>query len=355
MICSDDLINNAILKTEILKEQPTHIHTMNARTGKIARLPRDIRDQLNERLERSEPGPQLLQWLNALPEVKEVLKTDFDGVPISKQNLSEWRQGGFQEWLTRRDLWAEVRDVEDFAGELGEDRENVLADDVATVVAARYASLISKWNGEVDKTFEAKVRVLNGLCRGVVQLQRGMHRAAKNHHDLIQELEAESKRVEEYCKKRLLDQVWAIRREPLVAKLFGGGELGRKLAKYVVALENDMPNAKLEITEEDLAKAKRAREGSKRVKPAQKRRTAKRPRKSKPHNASNPLVENEMKVEPEAESSQAESNPVKPSQTDSPPMSPMSPLSPIPTTDAPESQKFQPLTTPAEDGTNNLL
>ena len=39
---------------------------MNARNGKIARLPRQIRDELNERLERSEPGPQLLAWLNAL-------------------------------------------------------------------------------------------------------------------------------------------------------------------------------------------------------------------------------------------------------------------------------------------------
>jgi hypothetical protein len=76
---------------------------MNARNGKIARLPRSVREELNERLERSEESPQLLDWLNALPEVKKVLKSDFAGAPISKQNLSEWRQGGFQEWLARQD------------------------------------------------------------------------------------------------------------------------------------------------------------------------------------------------------------------------------------------------------------
>ena len=37
-------------------------------------------------------------------EVQESLKAKFDGVPVSKQNLSEWRQGGFREWQIRREL-----------------------------------------------------------------------------------------------------------------------------------------------------------------------------------------------------------------------------------------------------------
>ena len=84
---------------------------MNARNGKIARLPRPVRNELNDRLECSEPSPQLLDWLNALPEVKGVVQNHFDGVPISKQNLSQWRQGGFQEWLARRSLCEDALDV----------------------------------------------------------------------------------------------------------------------------------------------------------------------------------------------------------------------------------------------------
>jgi hypothetical protein len=42
---------------------------MNARNGKIVRLPRSVRDELNERLERSKESPQLLDWLNALNQV----------------------------------------------------------------------------------------------------------------------------------------------------------------------------------------------------------------------------------------------------------------------------------------------
>jgi hypothetical protein len=306
---------------------------MNAHNGKIARLPRFVRDQLNERLERSEPGPQLLDWLNRLKEVREVVKRDFAGVPISKQNLSEWSQGGFQEWLARQDLWAEVRNVEDFARDLGEDRDNVLADDVATVLAARYAALISKWDGEVDEKFETKARVLNGLCRGVVQLQRGMHRAAKDNRQFIQELEEKSQRFKEHCKKRLLDQVWAIRREPMVAEVFGGGELGRKLAKYIVAVENDVPDAKLEISEEDLKKAKRGQGGSK---PTQERRTVQPARKTKPDNEPKPLEENEMDGAEEQQPSACPSESVKVSQSDSAPISPIIPMLPMPPIPPPE-------------------
>jgi len=68
------------------------------RTGKIARLPRDIREELNRRLQDGEPGKQLLDWLNALPKIKAILAAQFGGRPINKQNLSEWRWGGYLDW-----------------------------------------------------------------------------------------------------------------------------------------------------------------------------------------------------------------------------------------------------------------
>ncbi len=79
-----------------------------SRTGKIARLPRTIRHQLNHRLADGDTGPRLAAWLNSLPEVRHVLDRDFGGRPINEQNLSEWRQGGFEDWLRHEDAsaWA---------------------------------------------------------------------------------------------------------------------------------------------------------------------------------------------------------------------------------------------------------
>ena len=55
------------------------------RKGKIARLPRALRHELNRRLADNQDGGAILNWLNALPEVKAVLARDFGGEPIGKQ------------------------------------------------------------------------------------------------------------------------------------------------------------------------------------------------------------------------------------------------------------------------------
>jgi hypothetical protein len=50
---------------------------MNAtRNGKIARLPKDVRHQLNHRLEDGEPGNQFVDWPNGLPQVQKTLPPD---------------------------------------------------------------------------------------------------------------------------------------------------------------------------------------------------------------------------------------------------------------------------------------
>jgi len=121
-----------------------------------------------------------------------------------------------------------------------------------------------------------------------------------------------------------------------VAKVFGGGELGRKLAKYIVALENDVPDAKLEMPDDE-------KPDPKSVKVTPKRRVAKRVRKSKLDAVDKPLQENEIKGEKEQESSQEESSLVKPGQTDFAPISPMLPISPISRNAASAASESQPL------------
>jgi hypothetical protein len=77
-----------------------------ARIGKIARLPGGIRSQLNSRLHNGDVGRQIVPWLNSLPEVKRVLAQQFEGRPITEQNLSDWRLGGYEEWLGQREVLA---------------------------------------------------------------------------------------------------------------------------------------------------------------------------------------------------------------------------------------------------------
>ena len=73
------------------------------RNGKIARLPRAVRLELNRRLDEGEQGKKLVVWLNALPEVQAIVAAEFGGKPIREQNLSEWKQGGYRDWVAQQE------------------------------------------------------------------------------------------------------------------------------------------------------------------------------------------------------------------------------------------------------------
>ena len=72
------------------------------RNGKIARLPLEFREQLNQRLRQGQKARQVIQWLNGLPEVQAVLAAEFKGQPIIEMNLSRWKNGGYQAWLVEQ-------------------------------------------------------------------------------------------------------------------------------------------------------------------------------------------------------------------------------------------------------------
>src|SRR2546429_1849336 len=83
------------------------------RTGKIAHLPHEIREQLNCRIQNGEQGKAILKWLNALPLVRSVLKLHFDGRPLAPSNLTEWKNGGYRDWQVRQDALAIVGKLND--------------------------------------------------------------------------------------------------------------------------------------------------------------------------------------------------------------------------------------------------
>jgi hypothetical protein len=144
-----------------------------ARNGKIARLPRELREELNRRMAENEPGETLLKWLNGLPAMRSILDGDFGGKPVSKQNLCEWRARGFAEWQARREI---LGSPDELAAEAAEGK---LTAHLATVLAGRYAALVAGWNGEVDEAIRFKLKVLHGLCRDVAVLRQGEIREAR--------------------------------------------------------------------------------------------------------------------------------------------------------------------------------
>ena len=122
---------------------------MNAtRNGKIARLPKAVREELNRRLSDGEPGKELVVWLNHLPEVQRVLAAEFGGRAVREQNLSEWKQGGYGEWLRKQEALELVRNLSAEAEDLKAATTESLSDELGLWLAARYEDDYAKINGE---------------------------------------------------------------------------------------------------------------------------------------------------------------------------------------------------------------
>ena len=95
------------------------------RIGKIGRLPKCTRDELGHRIEDGEPGKELVKWLNGLSSVQRVLKEQFGGRAVTEQNLSEWKQGGHQEWLRHREACEKLRWMTERAEDLEDEKDGL--------------------------------------------------------------------------------------------------------------------------------------------------------------------------------------------------------------------------------------
>jgi hypothetical protein len=113
-----------------------------ARLGKIARLPLDIRRQINRRMADNEPAGKLLGWLNALPETKAILQADFDGAAITPQNLSEWRSGGYQDWIREQQAVDNIKELAQYSMSLAEAAGDQPSRGAAAIAAGKLLEMI---------------------------------------------------------------------------------------------------------------------------------------------------------------------------------------------------------------------
>ena len=135
-------------------------------TGKISRLPREIRKQLNRRLDAGEPGKRLVAWLNELPAVQAVMAAEFGGAVINEQNLTNWKQGGFRDWRMREEARVLVQSAAD-----AESPPVVTTEQLSTVVGARYL-VAAREEQRSPKPADRQFRQWRVILKDVVLLQR---------------------------------------------------------------------------------------------------------------------------------------------------------------------------------------
>lgn len=148
---------------------------MKTRNGKIAQLPQPIRDDLNHRLQNGQQSPELLVWLNQLPETKELL-AKFNYQPINKSNLSDWRHGGFLEWLQDQAREARIQRISESGATFEKAEAGDLFENFARFAVAELMDdldSLQKFRGE------KRSRRLHNLIRDLARLQFGYNHSRR--------------------------------------------------------------------------------------------------------------------------------------------------------------------------------
>jgi hypothetical protein len=141
-----------------LEPQPS-----SRRNGKIARLPKETRDMINRMLDDGIPYHVIIDELGDA------------GEGLNTQNLTNWKQGGYQEWVRNQELIERTRAQTEHAIDLL--RETDGSANAAKVVEACHMvgatqlmeALLEHGDNAVKKMLVDKpdtyIRILNAVCR----------------------------------------------------------------------------------------------------------------------------------------------------------------------------------------------
>ena len=158
----------------------TQTKNMNTiRSGKIARLPDEVREQVNRRLANHESSTPLLAWLNALPEVRAMLAQEFGGKAVGPHNLYEWRHGGHAEWRRQQEAREIMRNLHAEGNELTKLAEGSVLNITTQWLAANYAVAMKRTEGQRGGDPKAAWERMRAYCHDLVALQRGECRARR--------------------------------------------------------------------------------------------------------------------------------------------------------------------------------
>jgi len=147
---------------------------MTTRKSKIARLPFNIREELNHQIMDNVPTKDILSWLNTHLMVRHYMERLFQNRFITDQNLSEWRQGAYLEWLDYRSCVEDVRDLSEQAARAA--LTDISGEHLLLALTAMFARMIKNMEKTPEIPFNRKVIVMQHLIKMALSLRRSEQR-----------------------------------------------------------------------------------------------------------------------------------------------------------------------------------
>jgi len=153
--------------------------TGHRRNGKVAKKPKAVRDQINH-------------WLtDGLTYSSIIEKLGDDGKDLNEENLSNWKEGGYNDWLKEQQRIEIIRIKQEFAVDLLKDGDGTKIQEAALQVSA--ANLIqlmvdldpTTLREQVEGNPDKYTRLLNAIARlseGEIKCER--HRSQETERQV---------------------------------------------------------------------------------------------------------------------------------------------------------------------------
>jgi len=221
------------------------------RNGKIARLPLAVREELNRRLDEGEQGKKIVAWLNGLPAVQAIVAAEFGGKPIREQNLSEWKQRGYRDWLAKQEALEIAERLREDATEWNAEGRPSLTNTLPFWLQARYA-LATRRVAETGG--REGWRLLREMCGDIVELRKGDHTAERLQIER-ERLQLEKEKAEKWTDEKLEE---LLKQPQTKQRLCGEGLSAEERARRLREIFGLPAQRKNGLTPETLAEIERA-------------------------------------------------------------------------------------------------
>lgn len=163
----------------------------NRRTGKIARLPFETRTRVNEMLRDGLLYQTIADWL-----------LEVEKVEINEQNLTNWKDGGHQDWLAEQARLEDMAAKREFAFQIVKENDgsklheanlHLAASQIYEVLADFDPQRLKDLLDEKPENYADVVNALGKLSKSNVELQKYKDNVAEQKKKILETVEAGAK------------------------------------------------------------------------------------------------------------------------------------------------------------------
>jgi hypothetical protein len=133
------------------------------RNGKVARLPKAAREQVNLLLDDGKTYAQIIQWLAA------------NGFPgFNAENIRQWKNGGFQDWLNHHDELSESEKLREMAIDVAERHNGGKTQEAALHIGASlvFRTFLKFDSNKLSRRLDRKPEHITTLMNSFTRLSR---------------------------------------------------------------------------------------------------------------------------------------------------------------------------------------